>query len=289
MELCSTHDGAHLQNYRGNMTIHTRLLDGKVALITGAASGIGRSTAALFAHEGARIVATDRELAGVQETVRLITASGGVAKGIESNVSVASEIEAAVAAAVDAYGRLDCAANCAGVRGETKLVADYTDEMWADVLSVNLTGIFYSMRAELRAMLAAGGGSIVNVASAVAVDPVPGLAAYVASKTAVVGITRSTAGEYADRGIRVNAVLPGRTATPMLMDYLDRDPAILERALAGMPMHRLGQPEEVAEAIAWLCSDRASNVTAIALLVDGGQHSFSHAASPEPTGDKRAK
>jgi NAD(P)-dependent dehydrogenase (short-subunit alcohol dehydrogenase family) len=253
---------------------------GKVALVTGAGSGIGRATALLFAAEGAQVIAADIRAKGVEETVALITAAGGTARAVVADVAHAVEVEAAVAAAVETFGRLDCAVNCAGVRGETTPLADYTDEMWAKVLSVNLTGVFNSMRAEVRAMLRTGGGAIVNVASASAVEPTPGLAAYVASKTAVIGITRTTAGEYAAAGIRVNAVLPGRTATPMLMEYFSREAGLEERAIAGTPMKRLGKAEEVAEANVWLCSDRASNITAVSLLVDGGMHSFSQHAAP---------
>jgi len=253
---------------------------GKVAFVTGAGSGIGRATAMLFAAEGARVMAADIRAAGVDETVALISAAGGVANKVLVDVSQAAQVEAAVAAVIDTYGRLDCAANCAGIRGETTPLAEYTDEMWAQVLAVNLTGVFNSMRAEVRAMLRSGGGAIVNVASGAAVEPSPGLAAYVASKTAVVGITRTTAGEYAAAGIRVNAVLPGRTATPMLMEYFSREPGLEERATSGMPMKRLGTANEVAEANVWLCSDRASNITAVSLLVDGGMHSFSQHAAP---------
>ena len=253
---------------------------GKTALVTGAGSGIGRATAILFAAEGARVVAADVRAQGIDETVAMITAAGGTALAVVADVVHAAQVDAAVAAAVDTYGRLDCAVNCAGIRGETTPLADYTDEMWAQVLAVNLTGVFNSMRAEVRAMLRTGGGAIVNVASAAAVEPTPGLAAYVASKSAVVGITRTTAGEYAAAGIRVNAVLPGRTATPMLMEYFSREAGLEERAIAGTPMRRLGRPEEVAEANVWLCSDRASNITAVSLLVDGGMHSFSQHAAP---------
>jgi NAD(P)-dependent dehydrogenase (short-subunit alcohol dehydrogenase family) len=253
---------------------------GKVALVTGAGSGIGRATAVLFAAEGARVVATDVRAQGIDETVALITAAGGTASGVVADVAQAIAMEAAVAAAVATYGRLDCAVNCAGVRGETTPLADYTDEMWARVLAVNLTGVFNSMRAEVRAMLRTGGGAIVNVASGAAVEPTPGLAAYVASKSAVVGITRTTAGEYAAAGIRVNAVLPGRTATPMLMEYFSREPGLEEMAIAGTPMKRLGTPDEVAQANVWLCSDRASNITGVSLLVDGGMHSFSQHTVP---------
>ena len=258
----------------------TGMTAGKVALVTGAGSGIGRATARLFAAEGARVVAVDVRRDSVDETVELISRAGGTARAAVANVVVASEIEAAVATAVAAYDRLDCAVNCAGVRGETTPLAEYTDEMWIHVLAVNLTGVFNSMRAEVRAMLRSGGGAIVNIASGAAVEPSPGLAAYVASKSAVVGITRSTAGEYAAAAIRVNAVLPGRTATPMLMEYFSREPGLEEQAIAGTPMKRLGTPEEVAEANVWLCSDRASNITGVSLLVDGGMHSFSQHAAP---------
>jgi NAD(P)-dependent dehydrogenase (short-subunit alcohol dehydrogenase family) len=253
---------------------------GKIAFVTGAGSGIGRATALLFAAEGASVAAVDMRADAAHETVAMIAAAGGTAFVLEADVADASQVDSAVTAALAAYGRLDCAVNCAGIRGETTPLADYTDEMWARVLAVNLTGVFNSMRAEVRAMLHTGGGSIVNVASAAVVEPTPGLAAYVASKSAVVGITRTTAGEYAAAGIRVNAVLPGRTATPMLMEYFSREEGLEARAIADTPMKRLGTPEEVAEANVWLCSDRASNITAVSLLVDGGLHSFSQRAGP---------
>ena len=183
---------------------------------------------------------------------------------------------AAAAAVVDgivaAHGSLDAAVNCAGVRGLVAPVGDYAAEAWRRVMAVNLDGVFWFLQAEIGAMLAAGGGTIVNVASGAVTEPHAGLSAYGASKAAVVHLTRTAAVEYAGSDIRINAVLPGRTRTPMLEEYYRLTPGAEAEALASAPMRRLGEPTETAETIVWLCSDRASYVAGAALLVDGAQH-----------------
>jgi NAD(P)-dependent dehydrogenase (short-subunit alcohol dehydrogenase family) len=246
------------------------LLDGKVVLITGAASGIGRAASLLFAEEGARLVLADVDDRGGDEVARLI---GGDGAYVHCDVTDPAQVDALVAAAVERFGRLDCAFNNAGIGGASDPVAEYEIEAWDRVLAVNLTGVFLCMRSELRQMVAQGTGAIVNTASVVGVMGYPYLAAYNAAKHGVIGLTRTAAIEYARDGIRVNAVCPGWTETPMVMEG-GRAPASdpeVYAAIAGLvPMKRLGRPVEIATAAAWLCSDAASFVTGQPLVVDGG-------------------
>ena len=250
-----------------------RPLEGKAALITGAASGIGRATALLFAEQGARLVLADLDDPGTEETARLAGERGGEGLPVHCDVSDAGQVEAMVAAAVSAYGRLDCAFNNAGIGGTSAPLADYDQAAWDQVLAVNLTGVFLCMQSELRQMVAQGGGVIVNTASVVGVIGYPNLAAYTAAKHGVLGLTRTAAIEYARDGIRVNAVCPGWTETPMVMDQGPApasDPGVHAAIAAMAPMRRLGAPHEIANAVAWLCSDAASFVTGHPLIVDGG-------------------
>ena len=249
------------------------LLEGKVALVTGAGSGIGRATAIVFADEGAKLVLADVNERGGEETVRLVRERGGEAVHINCDVTDPAQVEALVAGAVERFGRLDCAFNNAGIGGESARLADYDEQAWHRVIAVNLTGVFLCMKGELRQMVAQRRGAIVNAASLVGVIGYPNLTAYNAAKHGVVGLTRTAALEYATSGIRVNAVCPGWIETPMVMDEGPAPASIPEvyEALAGIvPMRRLGKPAEVAQAVAWLCSDVASFVTGHPLLVDGG-------------------
>ena len=244
----------------------------KVAFVTGAGSGIGRATAELFAAEGARIVVVaDIDGASAAETARLIGASGGAAQPVQIDVAEPGAAREVVDEVVDAHGSLDCAVNCAGLRGLSAPVADYPIDAWRRVMAVNLDGVFLCMQAEIAAMLETG-GAIVNIASGAAADPHAELSAYGASKAGVVHLTRTAAVEYARFAIRINAILPGRTRTAMLEEYYRLTPGAEDAAVASSPMRRLGAPSETAEAIVWLCSDRASYVAGAALLVDGGQH-----------------
>jgi NAD(P)-dependent dehydrogenase (short-subunit alcohol dehydrogenase family) len=251
----------------------TPLLEGKVSLVTGAASGIGRATALLFADEGAKLVLADVDQAGGRETLRLVGERGGEAFFSVCDVTDSIRVDALVGSCLERFGRLDCAFNNAGIGGQSACLVDYDEEEWNRVLAVNLTGVFLCLKSELRQMVAQGGGAIVNAASLVGVMAYPNLGAYNAAKHGVVGLTRTAALEYAGDGIRVNAVCPGWIETPMVMDSGPQPASIPEvyDALASlMPLRRLGKPEEVAAAVAWLCSDAASFVTGHPLLVDGG-------------------
>lgn len=245
----------------------------KVALVTGAGSGIGRASALAFARDGARVIVADIDAGGGEETVQRITESGGEAQFMRVDVARADEVAHLVAAIVDTYGRLDYAHNNAGIEGVLVPFHEYPDANWERVLSVNLTGVFLCMKHEIRQMLRQGGGAIVNTASVAGLRG-RRLGAYTASKHGVVGLTTMAAVEYAKAGIRVNAVCPGVIRTPMAERAFfepaeDRTQA--ETFYGGLhPLGRLGTPEEVAAAVVWLCSDAASFVTGLAMPVDGG-------------------
>ena len=247
--------------------------DGRVALVTGAASGIGRASALAFAADGARVVAADVSVDQGRETVDLIEAAGGEAIFVATDVARRDDVETLVRAAIDTYGRLDSAHNNAGIEGSPPAGStfhDYPDELWDRVLSINLKGVWLCMQAEITQMLAqGGGGNIVNTASIAGL--VGGFGgAYSAAKHGVVGLTKVAALEYATRGIRVNAVCPGGIRTPMLERVFARRPETEHMFVAGEPVGRLGTPEEIAAAVVWLCSDGASFLTGVALPVDGG-------------------
>src|SRR5712691_8944070 len=245
-------------------------LDGKVALVTGGASGIGRATALTFAREGAKLIVADMQEDGGQQTVHMITAQGGEAIFVKTDVSKAVAVQALISQAVATYGRLDCAHNNAGISGGRRaLTAEYPEETWHQVIAVNLTGVWLCMKYEIPQMLHQGGGVIVNTASVAGLIGGRGLAAYVASKHGGVGLTKTAALEYATQGIRVNCVCPGVIQTPMTARGLS-DPERRARIVASEPMGRVGTPEEIAEAVVWLCSDAASFVTGHTMTVDGG-------------------
>jgi NAD(P)-dependent dehydrogenase (short-subunit alcohol dehydrogenase family) len=247
-------------------------LSNKIALITGGGSGLGRAAALAFAREGAKLVVADLNVAGGQETVRLITEVGGQAISVRADVSQAAEVEAMVRQAVEAFGRLDCAFNCAGIVGSTGvLTTDYSEEVWDEVIRINLKGVWLCMKYEIAQMLKQGGGAIVNAASVAGLvgSRLTGVA-YVASKHGVVGLTRTVALEYAQRGIRINAVCPGWTRTPMTEAVTGGDRPAEQAIAEKYPMGRVGVPEDVAEAVVWLSSDAASFTTGHLLTVDGG-------------------
>jgi NAD(P)-dependent dehydrogenase (short-subunit alcohol dehydrogenase family) len=247
-----------------------RDLEGKVALVTGGASGIGRAAAQLFAARGAMVVIADLDEQQAVDAVDEIRHTAGEARFVRTDVTAPADVSAMVDVTVEAYGRLDVAVNSAGTPG---VYADFESqrlEDWQRTLAINLTGVFLSMQAEVPAILDVGQGAIVNIASAAGLMGFPMLPAYVASKHGVVGLTKSVALELAKQHIRVNAVCPGSVRTPMLEGFAGGDEGMLEGMGRMQPIGRLGTPEEVAEAIVWLCSDAASFVTGHAMAVDGG-------------------
>ena len=245
-------------------------LEGKVAVVTGAAMGIGRSSAELFAREGASVVVADIDEDGGHGTVDLIEARGGQASFVRTDVSDPSDVAAMVAHAVATYGGLDCAHNNAGLAAPMAPLADYPDAGWDRTIAVMLTGVYYCMNAEIPLMLERGGGAIVNTASGVGLVAYPHQAAYTASKHGVVGLTKVAALDYGSQGIRVNAICPGTARTPMVDRAVQRDPSIDAHLKALHPIGRIGEASEVAEAAVWLCTPAASFVLGVALPVDGG-------------------
>jgi NAD(P)-dependent dehydrogenase (short-subunit alcohol dehydrogenase family) len=245
--------------------------EGKIALVTGGGSGIGRSVAELYARGGARVVVADINEEGGAETVANIRNSGGQAAFFPLDVSRPSDCEKMVEFALEKYGRLDIACNNAGIMGEAAQTGDYRPEAWQRVININLSGVFYCMRYEIPAMLKNGGGVIVNMASVLGQVGFATAPAYVAAKHGVVGLTRAAAVEYAQMGIRVNAVGPSFIKTPLLNAGGTEDVPYIHMMLASLsPMGRLGEAHEVAEVVAWLSSEKASFVTGAYYPVDGG-------------------
>lgn len=251
----------------------SREFEGKVALVTGAASGMGRSTAYAFAERGAKVVVADIDVKGGEVTVNHIKELGGEAIFIKTDVSKSKEVQALVNKTVETYGRVDYAYNNAGVnRGIGVPTADYQEEDWDIVQSINLKGVWLCMKYEIKQMLKQGGkAAIVNTASVSGLSPHPADPAYVSSKFGCVGLTKTAALEYAKTGIRINCVCPGPVKTALFDRVEEAIPGSAEGAKDIVPMGRVGQPEEVAEAVMWLCSDAASFVTALAMSIDGGQ------------------
>lgn len=246
----------------------TRWLEGKVTIVTGAASGIGRAIAVQFAEEGAAVVVSDVDDAGGERTVAMVRERGARATYVHADTSRPADHEALVAAAESAFGALHAAVNNAGIGGPIAPVGEYPIDGWDRVIAVNLSGVFYGMRHQIPALLRAGGGSIVNIASVLGQVGFPNSAAYVAAKHGVVGLTRNAALEYGPLGLRINAVAPGFIRTPMVEKNLTPEvQAVIEGQHA---MRRLGEPREVAELVTWLVSDRASFVTGGYHEVDGG-------------------
>ena len=246
--------------------------DNKVVFLTGGATGIGRATAQAFAHEGARVAVCDVAAAAAQETVNLITAAGGTAIFIKTDVASSAEIDAAVKHTIAEFGGLDIGVNNAGIEGSRdKATHDYDEAVFRRVIDINLTGVFLCMKAQIQAMLASKTqGAIVNTASFLGHFGMPFHVGYVTAKHGVMGMTRAAGVEYARSGIRINAICPGFIETPMTAAHTEKDQKMLDRYFAAIPAKRVGQPEDVAKAILFLASDNASYVFAQGLITDGG-------------------
>lgn len=246
------------------------LFTDKVVLVTGGGSGIGRATALQFTAEGASVVIGNRNEKAGQETVDLIDKAGGKASFYRTDVTKVDDVKNLIKYTVDTYGGLHAAFNNAGIDDPQAMTPDQTEDTFDLVMNVNVKGVWYSMKYEIEHMLANGGGAIVNTSSVAGLIGFPGHAPYVASKHAVLGLTKTAALEYAKQGIRVNAVCPGAIETRMLEDFTQGDTATREYMESLHPIGRLGKPEEIANAVVWLCSERASFVLGQGITLDGG-------------------
>jgi NAD(P)-dependent dehydrogenase (short-subunit alcohol dehydrogenase family) len=243
---------------------------GKVALVTGGSAGIGQATAEAFAAQGARVVVSDIDEKGGRAVVEGIKAAGGEAVFVACNVVLANEVKALMEAVISHYGRLDCAFNNAGIEIEQDKLADGSEDVFDNIMNVNVKGVWQCMKYEIPLMVANGGGAIVNTASVAGLGAAPKMSIYSASKHAVLGLTRSAAVEYGKKGIRVNAVCPAVIDTEMFRRAAALDPRKAEFAAAMHPVGRIGKAEEIAAAVLYLCSEGAGFTTGIALPVDGG-------------------
>jgi NAD(P)-dependent dehydrogenase (short-subunit alcohol dehydrogenase family) len=245
---------------------------GKVAFVTGAASGIGRATALAFAREGASVVVADASEDGGRETARMIKEGGRRALAVRCDVTRAEDVKAALAKTVEAFGRLDFAFNNAGIEPRKPApTAEYEEEEWNRIIDTNLRGVFLCMKHEIPLILKQGGGAIVNTSSGAGIIGIKGSPAYTAAKHGLIGLTKAAALDYAAQNIRVNAVAPGYIETPMMERFTGGTPEGRAKVIAEEPVGRMGTPEEIAAAVLWLCSDTAAFVIGHALVVDGGQ------------------
>jgi NAD(P)-dependent dehydrogenase (short-subunit alcohol dehydrogenase family) len=243
--------------------------EGKVALVTGASSGIGRAASIRFAAEGAQVVVSDVNEERSAEVVATITAAGGDATFVRADVAVASEVQALVEATVARYGKLHIAVNNAGIPGAGLPIPDYPDADWQRGIDVMLSGVFYGMKHQIPRILEAGGGAIVNVSSGAGLIGFPGMAPYVAAKHGVIGLTKTAALEFGSQGVRINAVCPGTARTQMVKDWMGDDEAMEQSVRDLHPIGRIAEPEEIAAAILWLASDDASFALGSIVAVDG--------------------
>ncbi len=243
---------------------------GRVAIVTGASTGIGRAGAFAFAREGAHVVLADVDDERGEKIAAEIASIGVDALFVHTDVARADDVDALVQRTMERFGRLDFAFNNAGIEGEQAPTADCSLENWNRTIAVNLTSVFLCMRAEIPRMIAGGGGAIVNNSSVAGLVGFSGIPAYTASKHGIVGLTQTAALEYATQGIRVNAVCPGVISTEMITRFTGGNEAAVGQLLQTEPVGRLGKPEEIADAVIWLCSERASFVTGQAIAVDGG-------------------
>jgi NAD(P)-dependent dehydrogenase (short-subunit alcohol dehydrogenase family) len=248
----------------------TEHLKGRVALVTGGGSGLGRASALAFAREGARVVVADVVAEGGSATVQMIEKAGGEAVFVKADVSNSTEVEALMVKAIKTYGQIDCAHNNAGIEDTTGSIIECTEEDWDRLININLKSVWLCMKYEIIHMIKRGGGAIVNTSSVAGLVASPTGPVYTATKHGVLGLTKAAALGYAKAGIRINAVCPGPIYTPLL-ERITRGNTQLESAyIERVPMGRIGTPPEVAEAVVWLCSDAASFITGHAMVVDGG-------------------
>ena len=247
-----------------------RRFEGKVALVTGGAAGLGLATALVFAREGASVVIADVKEEAGQAAVQKITDTGGKAIFVKTDVSRAEEVKMLIDKTVETFGRLDCAFNNAGIEGKSASTADCTEENWDRVININLKGLWLCMKYEIPQMLKQGGGAIVNMSSVAGLVGFEGMPAYCASKGGVIQLTKTAALEYARNGIRVNAVCPGGIETEMIERVATTSPEMKQNLINMHPVGRLGRPEEVADVVLWLCSDESSFVTGYPVAIDGG-------------------
>jgi len=247
-----------------------QVLQGKVVLVTGGGSGIGRATSILLAKEGAKVMIADYVPEGAERTVKMIKEAGGEANCIAADVSVTSQVEMMVGKTVATYGRLDCAFNNAGIEGKMVDTAEYPEDVFDRIIAINLKGVWLCMKYEIPQMLKSGGGAIVNAASGAGLVGVAQLSAYNASKHGVVGLTKTAALEFAQKNIRVNCVCPGLINTPMVARMVDSGGMNEQEFIAAEPVGRMGRPEEIGEGVVWLLSEAASFVTGHAMSIDGG-------------------
>ena len=248
----------------------TKQFSGKVALVTGGASSLGRVSAIALAREGAKVVLADVAVTEGETTVQMIANEGGQATFTKADVTKSGEVEAMVKAAIQTFGQLDFALNNAGIDGVRARTADYPEEVWHRVIDLNLTGVFLCLKHELPVMVKQGNGVIINMSSVAGVTGFPGHAAYTASKHGVIGLTKTAALDYAKTGIRVNAICPAYTRTPMLDRMLKQTPDFEAKLISRVPLRRLGTAEEIAQAVIYLFSDAAAFVTGHSLVMDGG-------------------
>jgi NAD(P)-dependent dehydrogenase (short-subunit alcohol dehydrogenase family) len=259
-----SHLGAHILNTNGN-------LDGKVAFVTGAASGIGRATALAFAREGANVVVADIDQQRNQDTARVIEDLGGQALAVNCDVTSGADVQTALSTTVERFGRLDYAFNNAGAEQQPKPTAEITEEEWDRIITINLRSVFLCLKYEIPLMLQHGGGAIVNTSSGAGIKVFGRGAAYAAAKHGVVGLTKDAALDYAASNIRINAICPGIIDTEMMDRFTRGTPQERNRVIAQEPIGRMGRPDEIAATVVWLCSDAASFVIGHAMVADGGQ------------------
>jgi len=248
----------------------TKRMEGRITLVTGSTSGIGRGIALVFAREGAKVVVTGRNIEGGQETVDMIKKEGGDAVFVQADLLQSSQVEKLINRVVEVYGRLDCACNNAGIAGIRVPFIEFPEDQWNLVIETDLKSVWLCMKYEIPQMLKQGKGAIVNISSAAGLKPNKGSTAYCSAKHGIIGLTKMAALEYAEAGIRVNTVCPGPIRTPLVEDLCKKHPEREAWYISTTPMRRMGTPEEIGEAVVWLCSDASSYITGITLPVDGG-------------------